>query len=184
MRLMIGQGDGMRRYLIIGLILFAAPAVAKKKVVAPMVATFSVDDIAWAQKGGTATINGSALMRTVGGDVKTCAAQAVNLIPDSPYARERMTRMFGGPDGAGYMAARRVPPLPPADSAYASAVKQDVCDSQGNFTFDHLAAGKYYVTAQVTWGIPTRYFTMTEGGMLMMPVVVTEGATKKVVLTP
>jgi len=149
----------------------------------PMASTFAQSDVAWFSKPGTGTISGNAVLRTVGGDAKTCAAQQVNLIPDSAYARERMARMFAAVDGPGYMSGDAVPKLPAADQSYANSTLRNVCDSQGNFSFDHLPPGKYYVTAEVTWGIPTQYFTRREGGLLMQPVVLADGESKRVILS-
>lgn len=142
---------------------------------------FNPADAAWASKPGKNAISGSALMRTVIGDVKTCAGLLVELIPDTPYARERMGIVFGPGDSGYFPASNLTAPTP--DPAYAQTVRRAVCDAQGTFSFDGLPDGAYFVTASVVWNIPQRYGALVQGGDLMQRVSVSGGESRKIVLT-
>lgn len=81
------------------------------------------------------------------------------------------------------MPARGAKQWQQTDARYVSEIRQTTCDPDGRFEFTSVPAGAYYVTAPVTWGVPTRYFTKQEGGMLMKLVIVEDGATVNTVLT-
>ena len=158
----------------------ASVAPAPRFLAEPTVA-FNPDDVAWAAKSGENTISGNALMRTVGGDAKTCAGLPVELIPEAPYARERITIIFGNLNEGYFPTSYLTAPNP--DPEYYRTVRRTVCDAQGNFLFEGIPSGSYYLTASVVWQIPMQYAAMVQGGQLMQRVSVTGGETKRVVLT-
>ena len=51
-------------------------------------------EVEWSKRSGANTVSGMATMKA-GDTTHTCAGQAANLIPDSAYARARMTAIFG-----------------------------------------------------------------------------------------
>lgn len=142
---------------------------------------FNPVEVLWFSHPGTNTIHGSAVLRTVGGDVKTCAGSDANLVPDSGYARARFQEMYGNTN-SGLLRADSGFKFSDTDPDYAAASRTTTCDSQGFFTFHDLPDGDYFVTAKVIWGVPTRYFTRWEGGYLMQHVSVSGGETKDIVL--
>lgn len=95
-------------------------------------------------RGGSATITGQAFLKTVGGDVKTCAGETVILLPATSYARELLR--------AGRAGFRDIANLDPRMKNYAHST---VCDAQGNFTFEGLAPLPWIVEADVNWSVPT-----------------------------
>lgn len=90
--------------------------------------------------------------------------------------------MYAGGE-SGLMPAREPVTFDSTDPEYVRLTRETVCDSQGNFAFESLPDGEYYLTAQVTWGVPMQYFTRTEGGILMQRISVRGGETRQVVLT-
>jgi hypothetical protein len=144
-------------------------------------AVFHAADAAWAAQPGKNTISGSALMRTMTGDVKTCAGLLVELIPDTPYARERMTISFGSPEGGYFPASNLTAPSP--DPEYTRSVRRSVCDAQGSFSFEGLPDGSYFLTASVVWNIPVQNAAFVQGGDIMQHVSVSGGEVRKIVLT-
>jgi hypothetical protein len=166
--------------IAMGALMLPQTSIAKAKSY-QMTATFDKNEIAWSQKAGTSTIRGSALLRTRGGEVKTCAGYSVEIIPESTYARERMLHIFGQEE-SGY--ASRATPFSSTDDDYVNSIITSTCDAQGVFEATKLAAGTYFVTAKVTWQVPfLSYSSMTEGGMLMKKISVGISEDKKVVLT-
>lgn len=143
---------------------------------------FSPAEVAWFNQSGGNTIKGSAVLRTVAGDVKTCAGLNANLIPNSTYARARMLAMYGN-ERAGLLRASSGFKWRETDPVYTAMSRTTVCDPLGNFTFKDVPDGDYFITAQVQWGVPGPYFTSWQGGYLMLRMPIAAGETKEVVLT-
>lgn len=97
------------------------------------------DFAAW-QGQGISSLHGQAFLRTVGGDVKTCAGEFVYLIPGAPYFDQYLKMSAAD--------------LAQADPEAMAQLRRTVCDAQGNFSFKSVPAGKWYVLTSVTWGIP------------------------------
>lgn len=158
------------------------PATAKERVTVPVGVDWNDDAVAWAKARGKNTITGSALLRTRGGEARTCAAVDVYLIPSSPYADARMTLIYGA-DDRGYRSASAFYNVEDPPVGYIKANRSTICDAQGYFTFDQVPDGTYYITSVVTWSVPGRYVSLTQGGGLMAKVTVEGGETKRVMLT-
>lgn len=148
-----------------------------------LVSSFDPSEIAWFKVPGKNTIAGNAVLRTVGGEARTCAALSAHLVPISSYATERFTRMYGN-TSSGFLSATSGFKFTQTDAAYEANSRTVRCDAQGNFRFENVPDGDYFVTAFVTWGVPTSaYVTATQGGVLMQRVSVSNGETKQIVLT-
>ena len=129
---------------------------------------------------GTNTIQGNAIVRPQGGGVVTCAGSKVSLVPVTDYATERMRHIYKS-DQRGYYS----PPLPnflcePNTPEYHTQQKTQVCDAQGNFAFENVADGEFYLTATVVWMVEYKW----NGGYLMQRVKLSGGENRKIVLTP
>jgi hypothetical protein len=90
---------------------------------------------------GSSNLHGQAFLKTVDGDVKTCAGEDVLLLPSTPYVDELLDRLEAGVS---------VSP----DSRLVSLSHKTLCDAQGNFSLSRLQAQKWYVLTRVTWGVP------------------------------
>lgn len=146
--------------------------------------SFDPNEVAWFSAPGHAIIDGQALLRTRGGDVRTCAGFKATLTPMSDYARQRMSARFGdGPSG--FQEIHTVPikfdnEAQTGFSQYERIGRETTCDAQGNFTFSELPPGSYYVTAPVGWQIPGGRL---QGGWLMRRVNVERAQIVRVILT-
>jgi hypothetical protein len=134
-------------------------------------------EIDWARKSGTNTVSGAAAMKS-GGTTYTCAGQSAMLIPDSAYARARMTAIFGNASKG-----TRASSLGPAkferdDPLYVSTLRTTRCDASGSFSFQRVPDGVWYVTTSVKW----QGAAQTEGGSMMQRVDVRGGRLVKVML--
>tara|TARA_R110001583_G_C5653711_1_gene408975 strand:+ start:2027 stop:2563 length:537 start_codon:yes stop_codon:yes gene_type:complete len=140
---------------------------------------FNLDDVAWIKEKGEATITGQAFLRTRGGDVKTCAGSTVYLIPSSNYAVERIRLLYGEEDnGVSWdhkTAAGEV--LPVADPLYFEYTLQTYCDADGNFKFENLPDGIYYLGTSVRWETGAKHNSL-QGGSLMQRAVVSDGVSE------
>lgn len=103
---------------------------------------------------GPAQIAGQAFLKTVGGDVKTCAGNRVSLVPATSYNAEALQHASAQ--------------LSNPDERVKSFTKSTICDAEGRFEIDRLAARKWYVVTNVSWGVP-----QVEDGMFG-PIVVTD----------
>jgi hypothetical protein len=165
------------------LALTSTTATARSRKAIQIEVPFKAEEVEWAKKGGTASVSGSALLRTVGGDIKTCAAQRVSLTPVSAYATAIASITFQDESKDGFAEVTAIPNFADFDPAYIETIRVEHCDAQGNFLFEDVAPGSYYLTAEVTWGIPHGYMTFPEGGALFAPVTVKDGEKKRVMLS-
>jgi hypothetical protein len=166
-------------------LLFAAAAFALSGCAAttPIASSFNPAEVAWFTNASNAsnTISGSGVMRTVGGEAKTCAAVPVDLVPESTYARERMMALYGSTE-SGFNRAFMGRRAAEMDPGYDRTTLRAICDAQGNFVFERVPDGSYFVTTQITWLRPGSY--VYEGGWLMRRVTVTGGESVRIVLSP
>ena len=169
----------MKSYMITVAVLVTGCATVPATEV-PISAPFNKSDVAWFNGTGAGTLEGSAFLRTKGGAVKTCAGYDVQLLPYSAYAAERMRFIYGS-DTSGYLIGpRRAWKFTPDEPEFYKSLKKAVCDANGEFEFEALPAGDYYIIANVTWDIGKVF---DEGGKLMQKVSIADGEVKKATLT-
>ncbi len=102
---------------------------------------FVLSDFASWGGDGPSSLHGQAFLKTVGGDVKTCAGERVLLLPATPYLDELLAKAKAGVSAN-------------ADRRLMSFSHTTICDAQGNFSFARLPAQRWYVLTKVTWGVP------------------------------
>ena len=129
---------------------------------------------------GTGTVKGSALMRQRGGGVVTCAGLPVHLMPVTPRAREWAGHLYGGSQGGFYNVGAGTLDISDDGSGFVQAIRTTHCDAQGNFRFDQVAEGEFFVFTRITWHAGSAL----QGGSLMRPVRLTNGGTSDIVLAP
>jgi hypothetical protein len=130
------------------------------------------------KQSGSNTLKGSGFMRQQGGGVVTCAGQTVTLLPATPYANERMTILFGpGQSGINRLRNIRFTPDPPE---YKDLTRATKCDAQGNFLFEELADGDYFVAVTVQWSAGPYSL---QGGNLMHRVRLSGGKQTSIVMS-
>ena len=135
-------------------------------------------EIDWSRKSGANTVSGIATMKA-GDTTHTCGGQAANLVPDSAYARARMTAIFGN-DQRGTRASAQGPvKFDRDDPLYVSTLRRTTCDASGSFSFPRVPDGVWYVTTSVKWDGPA---DRAEGGSMMKRVDVRGGKLVKVTL--
>ena len=163
--------------LFLGLILVVAGCAQFEPQQAALSTPIAPSEVDWARKSGANTVSGIATMNA-GGTNHICAGQSANLIPDSAYARARMTAIFGNATKG-----MRATSLGPAkferdDPLYVSTLRTTRCDAAGSFSFARVPDGVWYVTSSVKW----QGASQVEGGSVMKRVDVSGGRFVKVVL--
>jgi hypothetical protein len=124
-------------------------------------------------------IKGNAFMRQQGGGIVTCAGQFVYLVPATQYATERVRAIYGSDERGAVSGLLRIQ-FDPEVSAYRELVKTSRCDSQGNFSFEGVADGSFYLNTLVSWQVGG----VAQGGQLMQRVQVSGGRAVSVVVAP
>lgn len=126
---------------------------------------------------GKNTIRGNAFLRQQGGGVVTCAGAEVSLIPATAYATERMAALYG-PLGNQSHVSRRSTKFIPDLAIYHTTKRHTRCDAQGNFVFEDVADGSFYVVTGVWWQVAT-----PQGGNVMHPVTVQGGQAAALIMS-
>ncbi len=192
--------------ILIGLIsLSLAGCAALYQVEHTMLNKFSVEQAQAQLKAGNSKLEGSALLRQVGGDSVTCAGEEVALYPYTDYANERMNLLYGnsekGFDSAAAYTRRASSDIglffgngiktyddgygtkynfTNEDPNYSRYKKTTYCDAQGKFTFDKLSEGSYFVITKVVW---LTEFGNRQGGFLMQKVTLGKNDHKNIVMS-
>lgn len=152
--------------------MFPMPKVEKVS----MTSVFKPEQAAYVLEKGNNTVTGQSFLKTMIGEVRTCAGNEAELIPVSDYSTEIMMFSFRNTE-SGYSPANYdfVKTLDVQDKRWLDYRKVTYCDAQGNFKFDDVKDGEYYIRTLVVWQIPGRFGF--EGGSLMKRVKVAGGQT-------
>ncbi|HXS54029.1 MAG TPA: hypothetical protein VN782_15950 [Usitatibacter sp.] len=155
--------------LIGGLTLIAGCAAPPPPPPMDLQTHFNAEEHQRFMKHGSATIRGQGFLRQQGGGVVTCAGYPVQLIPATPYFREVVHQLRIG---------RRPGPGQSLDS-YREYFKRSTCDAQGNFDFENLPAGDWFVMTEVRWTVAN----MPQGGVLLREVTAEDHDVAQVLLS-
>src|SRR5258706_6470870 len=102
-------------------------------------------EVDWARRSGANTVSGIALIKA-GGTNHTCAGQSAILIPDSAYARARMTAIFGNASKGMRAASLGAAKFERDDPLYVSTLRMAPCDVAGSVSLSLILADRWYVT--------------------------------------
>jgi hypothetical protein len=160
--------------LVFGLIL-ALAGCAQFQQQAALSTGIAPGEVEWARKTGRNTVGGNASLKS-GGTTHTCAGQSANLIPDTAYARARMTAIFGNANRGQRAASLGPVKFERDDPLYVSTLRTARCDASGSFSFPGVPDGVWYVTTSVKWQ------DGTQGSSMMQRVDVQGGRLTKVIL--
>jgi hypothetical protein len=141
-------------FLILSIALVGCAAAPPPRRVSITTPFSDADFQPWAGTGN-ASIRGQAFLKTVGGDVKTCAGQQVVLIPDNAYSREMISAA----------SINRGDP-PNLDGRVNLYARREICDAQGGFSFENVKPNKWIALSRVTWGAPSQYSVNQQGGTM------------------
>lgn len=137
---------------------------------------------------GQGVLIGNAFMRQQGGGVVTCAGSPVFVIPATAYAIERMQSLYQGPVLANATSFRKsldaqydtlVRKFAPDPPAYTELTRRTTCDAQGNFSFNGLKDGRYFVSTAVSWSTGS---WRQQGGNLASQVEIKGGRADRLVM--
>jgi hypothetical protein len=101
-----------------------------------------------ALQAGTNTIKGSAFMRKRTGVIVPAAGEIVYLIPSTPYAEERFAKLFPRGKLNPILASRNADAT---DPDYVRLMRTTKGDKSGNFTFENVKPGIWFISTRVSW---------------------------------
>lgn len=154
----------------------ALAACATERI--PVGVPFDPREAAFIEQPGSAVITGQGFMRQLGGGVVTCAGEQATLIPATAYATARMRILYGNVE-AGRRPLTMMSAPEEAPPEYLRLTRTSTCDAQGNFRFDNLPPGQYFLTVPVRWVAGSA----PQGGTLMRRVTVAPAQNQTVLLS-
>ena len=145
----------------------------------PVAPKFDETEVRWFNTVGSGTIKGTATVNEAGFETKTCAESRVFLLPVSRYTRYRMDELYNSTFSGYNPVADGRKNLERPDKKFVAMVRSTECNSFGEFMFENLAAGQYYVTTYVRWDEGNTQ----HGGNLMQRVEVSDGRVSSIEMT-
>lgn len=133
---------------------------------------------------GNGHITGEAFLKAMNGDIHYASGNHVHLNPVTSYT----TRWFDQCLVAKACGKR----IPDPDPVMVKFRRVTTADSNGQFEFNNLPAGDYYIFTSVTWVIQTGTLvlygvpipiTSTQGGVIAKKITVTETEDTRIILT-
>ena len=136
-----------------------------------MVTPFNESDYQPFAGKGTATIAGQVFLKPAGGNVRFGAGDTVSLIPVTPYTTEAMT-------------ASRSDESPSLDPRLQKYIRRVVADGDGDFEFQNIPPGSYYIQCPIFWDVQVGYGNRERaGGFVYAQTQVNGGETIRVMVT-
>lgn len=136
--------------------------------------TFNPDDARYILEHGNATITGSASITDAHGETISCAGNNVILVPVTDYSTERYQHLFGS-NSNGFSSddiifhVRFKPDTP----EFRKYMKVSTCNYVGEFTFDQVADGEYYLGTNIISEMEG--YNTIQGGALAKKISVKNG---------
>lgn len=159
----------LRRIACLTIVILVA-GCAQARPVKPINAKFDPEEYRDYQGIGPGTLIGQGFLRQQGGGVVTCAGSKVLLFPATAFTRE-VVQIFvtgGQPDASSLTGVRA-----------EGAMREPMCDAQGNFKFETLAATQWIVMTEVKWTIGYQQ----QGGAIGKEIAVLPSGETRVLLS-
>jgi hypothetical protein len=182
----------MKNLFLLALIVIMIGCAAQQPSVIWLHTKFDPAQAAYSREKGENVIKGQGFMRTRGGEIRTCAGSRVSLVPITDYSEERMMYLYNIPSSS---ETRYTPwheryktTFAYTDPEYEKFFITTYCDAQGNFLFENIADGDYFLATRVMWEAPycvgLNCNNMFQGGDLMQRISVSGGGIRTIYLTP
>jgi len=116
-------------------------------------------------EAGEYSIQGQAFLNQQGGGVVTCAGTEVLLVPATTFFREAVNsaNSFKTPQTTEKI-----------DRSFRTTIRSSQCDAQGNFSFQKIPKGSWFIITEVFW----RAGGSLQGDVLLKEITPSEQATK------
>lgn len=117
-----------------------------------------------------ALVKGQLFLRRNDGVVVYGAGSDVALIPKGAHVDQAVMASFAGTKQRSEANFFSKPPA--FDPGIEAFMRRTKADGQGNFSFEGVPPGSYYVMGKVTWCVPNQYGCMPQGGDLLEVVTI------------
>lgn len=128
---------------------------------------FNIDDVKFVKEVGSSTVTGTASLRLADGSVKGCAGFSIELLPVAAYSRERIVRTYGNDQRGQILLEQDPPKFKPDEPRYHDMLIKGACNQRGEFRFDQVPAGDYFVIAFIIWDDASGSTPRKTGGGVM-----------------
>ncbi len=132
---------------------------------------------AFIHEKGTGAIHGQAFLQKANGGVIYAAGRNILLVPATPYVAERFVKMYGDRTYRDILRPTLVFDETDKDSLNDRRVVR--ADPRGRFSFDELAAGRYFIETAIVW----QEGDLPAGGRFYDLVEVEEGKVVEIMLS-
>ncbi|WP_416307366.1 hypothetical protein [Neptunicella sp. SCSIO 80796] len=128
---------------------------------------FKLEEVQWIKQKGSATLSGKAFIRLEDGSYKGCAGFNIELLPVTPYSSERIFKTYGSNQQGQILLSQNPPSFTPDAKAYHEMEIISQCDQNGEFHFNNIKAGEFYVMAFIIWEEQQHGKNLKKGGGVM-----------------
>jgi hypothetical protein len=129
--------------------------------------TFSVNDVNWVREPGNSSVSGKAFLKLRDGTEKDCAGFVVELQPVATYSSERIFRTYGNNRAGQVLLEDNPPRFVPDAPGYHEYTLKGRCDAAGEFRFEKVPAGDFFIMAFIIWELPGLDPPVKTGGAVM-----------------
>ncbi|WP_025742001.1 hypothetical protein [Aquimarina pacifica] len=159
--------------LIIGLLLIGCSQHQKNKNDQPIkiINQFDTEEIQWFKSNGNGSIKGIAKFKSKSGDIRFGDEFRIELLPNCGYTQERLNHIYQSKSSGYVHVEDGIPKFTPDPEEFHDTMKT-MCNKNGEFEFNNLPAGSYYVIAFMLWD--------QTGGGIMQQVTLSEGESKEI----
>ena len=159
---------GIMRQVLVAIVMGLA-ALAGCQQTVKIDSAFDPKAAEYIHKQGEGRIDGHAFLKKPNGYVMHASGDVIYLIPATPYARERMQRLYGT---SKFMPAIQSSRAETTDPRYFEFTRKTKAESNGRFTFDQVAPGEYFIVTTLTWK-DKEHDILSRGGSIYEAVTVT-----------
>ena len=117
----------------------------------PINAPFRLEDLSFVKQPGKATVSGTAVLKLGDDTLKGCAGFNVELLPVAAYSSERILKTYGNTREGQILLEQNPPKFTPDVKAYHEMLLKSTCDAQGQFRFEKVPQGEYFIMAFIMW---------------------------------
>jgi len=167
----MGKGSIMKLLGILILILVAGCVTTIESDI-----PFDSREVEFVKIKGSSTIKGELFALQQGGGVVIGAGREVFLVPVSKHQIDIVKKLYGNTEN-GFRHAAFHPKVKHPAEFYEYQIKK-ITNSKGEFVFNNISPGDYFLFSAVTWIAGTS----TQGGTVMQRVMISQNETKEVLL--
>ena len=153
--------------LIIGFLLICCSEKHKISDSTPIkiVNEFNYEDVKWFKTKGNGIIKGIAKFKSKNGILRFGKDFRIELMPNCLYTEERLNKIYDDKDSGYIYVEDGIPKFTPDPKGYHET-KKTMCNEKGEFEFNNLPLGDYYIIAFMLWD--------KTGGGIMQRVTLSE----------